>query len=134
MIIGNGIGICFKRFVAGGLSVSIGSGPFTTGTTLTATVNGLQGGETVAYQWTDDGVNIPGATASSYTASIGTDGVAELSQMRVSITVNGGNPIQSAPRQITNDVWAFSGSIISQIPANAGWGFSGSIVTTIGDV
>jgi len=81
-------------------SVSIGSGPFTTGTELTATVNGLEGGETVTYQWTDDGVKISGATASTYTAAIGTDSVADASQIRCVAIVDGGDPITSAAREI----------------------------------
>lgn len=70
-------------------SVTIGSGPVITGTLMTATVNGLSGGETVTYQWTDDGVNITGATASTYTAAIGTDGVADKSLIRCVATVDG---------------------------------------------
>ena len=81
-------------------SVSIGSGPFTTGTELTATVNGLVGGETVTYQWTDDGVNITGATSSTYTPAIGTDSVADASNIGVTIIVDSGDPITSSAREI----------------------------------
>ena len=83
-----------------GISVSIGAGPFTTGTLLTATVNGLEGGETVTYQWQDDGVNIAGATSSTYTAAIGTDSVADASDIRCQVTVDGGDPINSSAREI----------------------------------
>lgn len=83
-----------------GYSVSIGSGPFETGALLTATVSGLSGGETVTYQWTDDGGNITGATSSTYTAAIGTDGIADASAIGVTITVDGGDPITSGTREI----------------------------------
>jgi hypothetical protein len=89
-----------RRRTASGFRVNIGSGPFTTGTELTATVTGLSGGETVTYQWTDDGANIAGATSSTYTAAIGTDSVADASQIGVTITVDGGDPITSGTRQI----------------------------------
>jgi hypothetical protein len=89
-----------RRRTASGFRVNIGSGPFTTGTELTATVTGLSGGETVTYQWTDDGANIAGATSSTYTAAIGTDSVADASQIGVTITVDGGDPITSGARQI----------------------------------
>lgn len=81
-------------------SVDIGSGPLTTGTLLTASVTGLQGGEVVTYQWTDDGVNITGATASTYTATIGTDGIADASSIRCVVTIDG-QDYTSSSRQIT---------------------------------
>ena len=98
----------------GGISVSIGSGPFTSGTELTATVNGLEGGETVTYQWQDDGVNITGATSSTYTAAIGTDSVADASQIRCVVTVDGGDPINSAAREIRYAAGSF-GTLSNQL-------------------
>ena len=80
-------------------SVTIGSGPFTSGDSLTATVNGLVGGETVTYQWTDDGNNITGATASTYAPTIGTAGVADASQIGVTVTIDS-QPYSSAVREI----------------------------------
>lgn len=80
-------------------SVSIGSGDVVTGTELTATVNGLEGGETVSYQWTDDGANISGATSSTYTPAIGTDSVAKNSLIRCVATVDG-EPYTSGSRRI----------------------------------
>lgn len=89
---GGGIGAAF--------SVSIGSGEVITGTELTASVSGLVGGETVTYQWQDDGVNITGATSSTYTVAIGTDSVADASAIRCVITVDGGDPINSNTREV----------------------------------
>jgi hypothetical protein len=80
--------------------VSIGVGGFITGTLLTATVTGLVGGETITYQWTDDGANISGRTSATYTPAIGTDGVANASLIRCVVTVDGGAPILSSGRQI----------------------------------
>lgn len=71
-----------------GATVSIGSGLVITGTLLTANISGLEGGEVISYQWTDDGVNIPGATSSTYTVAIGTDGVADASLIRCVATIN----------------------------------------------
>lgn len=51
------------------------------------------------YQWTDDGANITGATASTYTAEIGTDSVADASLIRCVVTVDG-EPYTSNARQI----------------------------------
>jgi len=81
-------------------SVSIGSGPVETGTLLTATVSGLSGGEAVTYEWKDDGVAIPGATSSTYTAAIGADGVADASAISVTCTVDAGPEFNSASREI----------------------------------
>ena len=99
LCIGFGVGFGRRNTLSASFSVSIGAGPFTTGALLTATVNGLQGGETVTYQWTDDGVNITGATASTYTAAIGTDGIADASQIRCVATVDG-TPYTSSAREI----------------------------------
>lgn len=101
MMLGLGTGLTSvgSRVVAG-VRVSIGSGPVITGTELTANVSGLEGGETVTYQWTDDGGNISGATSSTYTPAIGTDSVADASAIGVTITVDGGDPISSGTRQI----------------------------------
>jgi hypothetical protein len=68
---------------------SIGRGDFLTGTTLTADVVGLAGGEVVTYQWTDDGVNITGATSQSYTPTIGVDGIEDGSLVRCVVLVDG---------------------------------------------
>ena len=87
-------------FAVSAYSVSIGTGAFTTGTLLTASVSGLVGGETVTYQWTDDGGNITGATSSTYTPAIGTDGIADASQINVSVTVDGGDPFTASNREI----------------------------------
>lgn len=70
-------------------SVSIGSGPFTTGTLLTATITPDPAPTVPTYQWTDDGVNITGATSQTYTPTIGTDSVAEGSIIRCVATVDG---------------------------------------------
>ncbi len=86
--------------ISAAFSVSIGAGPFTTGATLTATVSGLQGGETVTYQWQDDGVDIAGATASTYAATIGTDSIADASAIRCEVTVDGSDPFYSGAREI----------------------------------
>jgi hypothetical protein len=96
-------------------SVSIGSGPFTTGTELTATISGLEGGETVTYQWTDDGVNIPGATSSTYTPAIGTDSIADASQIRCVAVVDGGDPITSSAREIRYAAGSVTESILPNI-------------------
>jgi len=78
MRVGLGLGVTNREGgEASPFPVSIGSGSVTTGTLLTATVSNLVGGETVTYQWTDDGVNIAGATAQTYTPTIGVDGVAD---------------------------------------------------------
>lgn len=99
MFLGLRLSLCRKSVLAS-ISASIGSGAFTTGATLTATVNGLEGGEVVTYQWQDDGANITGATSSTYTAAIGTDSVADASAIRCVITVDGGDPINSNSRII----------------------------------
>lgn len=88
-------------------SVSIGAGDVTTGTLLTATVNGLVGGEVVTYQWTDDGVNIAGRTSQTYTPAIGTDSVADASLIRCVATVNG-VPYPSNARRIVYAVGSFA--------------------------
>ena len=89
-----------RGFFSSSLFVSIGAGPFTSGSVLTANVNGLVGGEVVTYQWKDDGVNIAGATSSSYTATIGVDAVADASLISVEVIVDGGDPLTSSSRQI----------------------------------
>lgn len=102
MSIGLGIGLSLGAGGAGETptySVAIGSGPVISGTELTANISGLQGGETVTYQWTDDGVNITGATASTYTAAIGTDGIADASLIRCVATIDG-TPYTSNAREI----------------------------------
>jgi len=100
MRVGLGLGVANR---GGGeappFSVSIGSGSVTTGTLLTVTVNGLVGGEVVTYQWTDDGANITGATAQTYTPTIGVDGVADGSIIRCVATVDG-TPYTSSGRQL----------------------------------
>lgn len=129
---GRGFGLGGASF-----SVSIGSGPFTTGTELTATVSGLEGGETVTYQWQDDGVNITGATSSTYTAAIGTDSVADESAISVQITVDGGDPINSASRTITRVAPTTTGLLVAQTftkdtgdqTYDASVGFSGDDIT-----
>jgi hypothetical protein len=98
-----------------GPSVSIGSGPFTTGNELTATVSSLEGGETVTYQWTDDGANITGATSSTYTPAIGTDSVADASDIGVTIIVDGGDPITSSTREIRYAPGSVTESSLSDI-------------------
>ena len=98
MKLGLGLGLTLSGGGAS-FSVSIGSGPFTSGDSLTATVDGLVGGETVTYQWTDDGTNITGATASTYAPTIGTAGVADASLIGVTVTIDS-EPYSSAARQI----------------------------------
>jgi hypothetical protein len=85
------------------VTVFIGTGDVVTGTTLTAEVIGTLGGETITYQWTDDGVNITGATSSTYTVVTDTDGVDDESLIGVTITVDGGDPISSDTRQLVYD-------------------------------
>jgi hypothetical protein len=104
-----------RRRSSNAFSVSIGTGSFTTGTELTATVNGLTGGETVTYQWTDDGVDITGVTAATYTAAIGTDSVADASLIGVTITVDGGDPFNSPTRQIRYAAGSVTESTLSDI-------------------
>jgi hypothetical protein len=97
-----------RRPIVGGasFSASIGSGDVVTGTELTATVNGLQGGEVVTYQWTDDGADISGATSSTYTVAIGTGSVADASQIRCVATVDG-TPYTSAARRVVYAAGSF---------------------------
>lgn len=113
--LGLGLGFQGGRGISAAFSVSIGAGPFETGATLTATVNGLQGGETVTYQWQDDGVNISGATASSYTAAIGTDGVADASSIRCVATVDG-DDFNSNSRQIR-----YAGGVAPSVADGQAW-------------
>lgn len=84
---------------AAAFTVSIGSGPFTTGTELTAVITPDPAPATPTYQWTDDGVNIAGATSASYTPAIGTDSVADASLIRCVVTI-GGEDYTSPARQI----------------------------------
>lgn len=101
MQMGLGISLSRRRQGTGAaFSASIGGGAFNTGTLLTCTVGGLVGGEVVTYQWQDDGVNTGGATSQTYTAAIGTDGIADASQIRCVVTVDGGDPIFSGAREI----------------------------------
>lgn len=72
----------------GGVNVSIGAGFAITGVELTATVGGLSGSETVTYQWQADGVNVGGATASTFTPTIATN-VADEDVLTCDVTVNG---------------------------------------------
>ncbi|MFN5832018.1 MAG: hypothetical protein ACK46R_14805, partial [Bacteroidota bacterium] len=56
--------------------ISIGANPSTTncqGTSVTFTATPTNGGASPSYQWTKNGVNIGGATASTYTGVAGTD-------------------------------------------------------------
>lgn len=80
-------------------SVTIGSGFVTTGATLTASINNLQGGEVITYQWQDDGVNIAGATASTYAPAIGVSSVADASAITCDVTIDG-DVFSSGPRTI----------------------------------
>lgn len=93
-----------RRTRRGGASisfgVSIGSGIIISGNQLTATVTGLQGGESVDYQWTTNGSNISGANSVNYTPVIGVGGVTDLSDIRCRVVVDGGNPIESGTREI----------------------------------
>lgn len=79
--------------------VSIGEGPVTTGTLLTATVTPPLGAQVVTYQWRDDGVNIAGRTSATYTPAIGTDSVADASSISVVVIIDG-TPYTSNSRQI----------------------------------
>lgn len=107
MLLGHAISPCAQEILEPiPYSVSIGSGDVTTGTLLTATVNGLVGGETVTYQWTDDGVNIAGRTSSTYTPAIGTDSVADASLIRCVATVDG-TPYTSNGRRIVYAAGSF---------------------------
>lgn len=98
-------------------TINIGSGPFTTGTELTATVSGLAGGETVTYQWTDDATNITGATSAAYTAAIGTDAVADASLIGPTVTIDGteyvarGREIRYPPGSVTETGAPFAWTI-----------------------
>lgn len=80
-------------------SVSIGSGDVTTGTALTATITPDPAPLVPTFQWTDDGVNITGAITNPDTFSIGTDGVADASLIRVVATIDG-TPYTSNARRI----------------------------------
>lgn len=73
----------------GAISASIGGGFAISGVdTLSAVVSGLDGGETVAYQWTADAVDVSGATASTFAPSIGVN-VSDADLIRCVVTVDG---------------------------------------------
>jgi hypothetical protein len=117
LVVGGNLGVAGSA----GLGVTIGFGTFETGATLGANVTGVEDGQTVTWQFTDDGVDISGASGSGtwpqtieYTAAIGTDSVADMSEIGVTITVDGGDPIISPTREIRYP----SGSVTESSLAN----------------
>jgi hypothetical protein len=81
------------------ISVSIGTGLITSGATVTATVLGLSGGETVAYQWEADGDPVSGATSQSFTPIVGTN-CAKDDDITCVVTVDSEDPVTSNARQV----------------------------------
>lgn len=106
-------------------TVSIGSGDVTTGTLLTATITPDPSPLTPTYQWTDDGVNIAGRTSATYTPAIGTDSVADLSQIRCVVTIDS-EPYTSNARRIV-----YAAPTFSQQPQITGTPYIGNTLTLV---
>jgi hypothetical protein len=134
-----GVGAARKGAAGSSLSVSIGSGDVITGTELTATVNGLVGGETVSYQWQDDGVNISGATAGAYSPTIDVGGIAKNGLVGCIATVDG-EPYSSGTRRVITaqatggadlDLAFEEDSAISSTNLIANWTANGNTLTLV---
>jgi hypothetical protein len=100
--------------------VTLGTGVVISGATLSAAVTGVVNGQVVSWQFTDDGADILGASGVAvwpypieYQATIGTDGIADGSQLGVTITVDEGDPLSSGTRQIRYPVGNASASALS---------------------
>ncbi|MEM8626893.1 MAG: hypothetical protein AAGF32_03040 [Pseudomonadota bacterium] len=99
------VGLGANAVVEGGISISIGSGPVTTGTTLTASVSGVQNGQLVEWGFQDDGADIAASEGSGtwpqtidYSVAIGA--IAEGSAVRAWMAVDGGDRVFSAARTL----------------------------------
>lgn len=97
----------YKKGGGSPFAVSIGSGSVTSGAELTATITPDPSPATPTYQWTDDGVSIAGATSATYSPTIGTDSVADLSLIRCVVTIDG-EPYTSNARTIVYAAPTFS--------------------------
>ena len=78
-----GISAAFTASISG-----LTSGRAQTGVLLTGAIAGLVGGETVVHVWTEGGTPIGGATASTFTPTIGGN-VSDLGLLRYAPTVDG---------------------------------------------
>ncbi len=101
----------------GGLS--IGSGDVTTGSLLTASITPNPAPLVPTYQWTDDGSNISGATSSTYTVAIGTDGVADASLIRCVVTIDG-TPYTSNARRLRHPLGSFAALVDQSFAEDTG--------------
>lgn len=91
-----------NKLVTVSYSVSIGSGEIISGDLLTANVSGLEGGETVTYQWRADGSDVSGATSQTFTPIIGGN-VTDAEDISVSVTVDASSPFFSGVREVRYD-------------------------------